>query len=260
MNPSERIAQYVIQTIKTGSRAEFRPEQSSGECDFYLTYAGGIRAALEVTVSTDRKSRLMLAKIAERGGCVRAINCRNSWLIYPRPSARFKLIFENADRYLSAIEAEGLNEVFAKPGQGNSAAVFQIMKDLEIVEGSVLQLRPPARIWVAGPVGNGSIVEAGDLQQAVEAEANKPDNKKKLAASSCTERHLFVYVESLNFEAWSALINRVIPEQPPALPAEITHVWAAANNTSGIVVWSAEPPSGWQDHGIIEVPAELLKF
>jgi hypothetical protein len=97
------------------------------------------------------------------------------------------------------------------------------------------------------------MVSAHDLQAAIEAEANKPDNKLKRATNTYTEQHLFVYVDQLNTRAWQAMINRCIPEQPPTLPAQITHVWAAAETPEPdvFVVWSAAPPNGWQDHGMV---------
>jgi len=252
MNPSEQIAIHVIETAQKhrGARAKYRSQQSAGEYDIDVTYGDGTCAAVEVTSSTSQESLQMLAAIAARGNCVPATACRNSWLVDPLPKARIKLVLENVDRYLSAIEAEGLSEFFAGHGQPSSS-VSQILEVLGIGEGSTLQLPPPARIWVVGPSENGSMVKASDLQSAVEVEANKPDNKRKLAASQYIERHLFVYVEPLNSGAWQALICRCIPESPPVLPVEVTHVWAAATAEDRIVVWAANPPNGWQDLEVI---------
>jgi len=250
MNRSEQVAIYVIETIHKGAHAEYRSQQSAGEYDIDLKYGDGTSAAVEVTSSTIQELQQTLAEIGKQGCCVRATACRNTWLVHPLPKARIKLVLEKVDRYLSAIEGEGLNEFLAGHGQ-TSSSVSQIFHDLQIDEGRTLQLPPPACVWVQGPSGQGSFVKPGDLQRAIEAEANKPDNKRKLAASRCAQRHLFVYVEPWNVEPWSALINRCIPEQPPVLPIEVTHVWAAAEVPDGIVVWVAEPPNGWQDLGVI---------
>ena len=186
-----------------------------------------------MTGSTIPDMQEALAAIAKLGCCVPAAACRNSCLVHPLPKARVRAILDRVDRYLSAVEAEGLTEFSAGRGQ-RSSSVFQILHDLQIVEGSILQMASPARIWVAVPSEQeGSIVKASDLQDAVEAEANKSDNKKKLVASGFTKRHLFVYVEPLNCGPWSALINGCIPEQPPLLPDEVTRVWAAAEVPGG---------------------------
>jgi hypothetical protein len=120
---------------------------------------------------------------------------------------------------------------------------------------------PPARIWIGGPTSSvmGSIVNPDDLQRAIEYEANKPDSRRKLAASQCMERHLFVCVDSLKTEAWQALIH-CAPVQPPMLPAEVTHMWAATDEgQGGILVLVAEASKGWQNLGTIpksQRPAE----
>jgi hypothetical protein len=70
------------------------------------------------------------------------------------------------------------------------------------------------------------------LQQAIEVEAKKNDNRRKLVASGCDERHLFVYVDRRNYLAWVALVDGNVPEKGPSLPNEITHVWAVAHTRS----------------------------
>jgi hypothetical protein len=248
MNRSEQLAKHVIEMIHEGARAEFRGQQSHGEYDFDLTYGNGDVAAVEVTKSTIQELELMLRKIGRE--FVLASACRNSWMVDALPSARIRLILKKVDHYLSAIEAEGMNEFFA-PHDTMSESVSRILADLQINEGRILELPVPARIWVTCPSEKGSIVDANDLQRAIEAEATKGDNKRKLAKSQHPERHLFVYVDQLNCGPWQAMINRCIPEQPPMLPAEITHVWAAAEVYDRIIVWVAEPPNKWKSLGPI---------
>jgi hypothetical protein len=254
MDHSEQVAKHVIETILRGARAEFRSQQSAGEYDFVVICADGTKAAVEVTRSTPQESQQMLAVICKRGCRVDAVACRHSWLVHALPSARIALVRQNVDQYLSAIESEGLDEFVAEPGQG-CPSVSNILQRLQIVQGSTLVLPPPARIWVAGPAppsASGSMVKADDLQRAVVHEANKADNRRKLNASPFRERHLFVYVDSLNTKPWAALVAGCIPEEAPTLPPEVTHVWAATDEApNGIVVWTAEPSKGWQDRGVI---------
>lgn len=107
-----------------------------------------------------------------------------------------------------------------------------------------MQLPPPARIWIADPAGEASIVDANDSQRAVEAESNGFDNKKKLAPSKGPYRRLLVYVEPVNFGPWQALASRGIPHRPPALLEQVTHAWVAAEGPGEFIVRSAEPPNG----------------
>jgi hypothetical protein len=259
LNHSEQLAKYVIETVEKPAVAEFCCRQSNGEYDFDLTYADGTRAAVEVTKSTSQAGQQMLVALQKRGTCVNAVLCTHSWIVEALPTARSrswansKVVLQDVDRYLCAIEAEGLDEFNAGPA-GESAAVSNILKDLQIITGSVLAMPTPARIWISGPTPSvtGSIVNPDHLQRAIEREAQKPDIRQKRWASECKERHLFVHVDSLNDEAWSALVNGCRPPQTPALPPELTHVWAATDEAlNGIVVWTAHPPEGWRDRGLI---------
>ena len=68
--------------------------------------------------------------IRKRGNSVDEVACRNGWVVHLRPSARIKLVLEKVDSYLSSIEAEGLSEFFAGPGQAGWS-VAQILQDLQ---------------------------------------------------------------------------------------------------------------------------------
>jgi hypothetical protein len=91
------------------------------------------------------------------------------------------------------------------------------------------------------------------LQQAIEVEAKKNDNRRKLVASGCDERHLFVYVDRRNYLAWVALVDGNVPEKGPSLPNEITHVWAVAHTRSPneVVVWLATRGGKWHYLGVL---------
>jgi hypothetical protein len=98
-------------------------------------------------------------------------------------------------------------------------------------------------------------VDSCHVLRAIENEASKLDNKSKLAAVAAPERHLFVYLHWRNYPAWVALLGSNIPSDPPALPAEITDVWAAAPDRSKNVfaVWRFTAGQGWRDLGRITV-------
>jgi hypothetical protein len=63
-------------------------------------------------------------------------------------------------------------------------------------------------------------------------------NAEKLARSGRDERHLFVLIEAISFEASSALVGRKLPEDPPQLPEAIATAWVAGYGVDGApVVW-----------------------
>ena len=80
----------------------------------------------------------------------------------------------------------------------------------------------------------------------------RPDhahNTAKLAASGADERHLFVILPGFaetSFAVTDLLMREgaPLPDEDPALPAEITHVWAASMWTGGTGMRLA-PGTGW---------------
>jgi hypothetical protein len=98
------------------------------------------------------------------------------------------------------------------------------------------------------PSGEGGFALPKRVEQAIEAEMSKEDNRRKLAASGASERHLFVYVDSRNYMPWCALVNAQPPEQPPSLPEEITNVWAATETglLDEFVLWCSAKNQRWR--------------
>jgi hypothetical protein len=259
MKRSEQIAVHVLGAIHPGAKVDHRSSQSNGEYDIDLTYADGRRAAVEVTSATIEESQRTLAHLGKIEKPLMAALCRNSWLVGLHPEARVKLVLAESDEYLSVIEADGIDAFYAGDDRG-CLSVTRIIERLRIVEGRILDTRPPARIFVGGPSeGTGSMVRSEDLQRAVEGEAAETDNICKLAKSQCTERHLFVYVDQINERPWQAMHCRQMPEQPPYVSSEITHIWAAAEIDDGILVWAWERDTTWRDLGVIPRPPRLSR-
>jgi len=91
------------------------------------------------------------------------------------------------------------------------------------------------------------------LVEAINQEAAKTDNRKKLGKSAASERHLFVYVDALNFRPWASLLELDNTAEPPTLPDEISDVWAVANYRPGDYrVWRGDR-KGWRDLGPIAI-------
>jgi len=88
--------------------------------------------------------------------------------------------------------------------------------------------------------------------EAINLEARKDDNRKKLAATRAAGRRLFVYVDALNFLPWVGVRDFDPAGLAPSLPAEITDVWAAAGagRPTQYSVWRGDS-TGWRSLGSV---------
>jgi len=235
----------------------YQSDQADGQYDFDLQYPGGLTVPLEVTTAADEEVERSHAAIlnARKGGpFVPRVHCKRDWYIHPLPEANINTIRAMSDCYLAAIEAEGLEQFDAFTDADDSPAVCRIFQDLKIEAGRVLRWRPSGRIGIALP-GSGGLVEAESVTRAVESEAWKVDNRRKLGMVEAPERHLFVYVDPNNYLVWVALRDKAPSTIFPRLPEEITDVWAATTEgTPGwYVVWHAHHVSGWRHLGYVNV-------
>ncbi|MCZ6679768.1 MAG: hypothetical protein O7E52_21260 [Candidatus Poribacteria bacterium] len=243
--------------IIVGARMQYRHDQSTSVHDFDLHYADGTVAAVEVTASVAEQMECTAAAIANarKGGpFVCAKKCRHGWWVHPLPSANINKIRTHVDEYLAAIEAEGHHRFLAATDAASSPAVARILSELRIEAANVVQWKTPNCIGIALP-GQGGLVSAENVQRAIEVEANKRDNRQKLARADVGERHLFIYIDPRNFLPRVACIDESPPQPGPSLPHEITHIWAAAQTRSAdkFMVWKAERGKNWQCLGAVAV-------
>lgn len=262
MNRSEQLAKALMEAILPGAEMRDRTDQGVGAHDFDLYRAGDLVAAVEVTASKDPAIEQTLAAInneSKGGQSVPAQRCKLDWWVHLRQRARIDRLRKNIDDYLSGVEAEGVGDFFSWVDAGTSPAVARIFRDLQVEGAQVVRWNPPGQICIALP-SSGGYVNALDVQRSVEAEAAKHDNRKKLRASGLNERHLFVFIEPTHYLPWKALVSEQPPESAPALPDEITRVWAAtASYTPGeFVLWSAERGQRWEDDPRLATLSEEL--
>jgi hypothetical protein len=249
MNLSERVAKLVVEHMLPGISMRFRSEQSSGEHDFDLKYSDGPVVPLEVTMSASQRMKWLAAKLAnqrEGGRFVKAVKCRNGWYVHPLPDSNIEHIRKNVDRYLAQIEAESITEFFAWTDAIESLAVDSIFRDLKIEAGRVFAWKDARRIGIALPAQAGRVT-SDSVQRAVETEAHKPDNRRKLGGTTHSEAHLFVYIDPLHYLPWIALVDEAPPKESLSLPAEITHIWAVAitRSPNEYIVWRASRRGNW---------------
>ena len=251
-----------MEAISPGTEMRDRTNYGVGAHDFDLYRAGRLVASVEVTASVDQELDQTLAAINDKSKgsqSVPAQRCKLDWWVHPLPRARIDRLREKIDDYLSEVEAEGVGNFFSWVDAGTSPAVSRIFHDLQVECAQVARFNPPGQIRIVRP-GGGGPVNAIDVQRSVEVEAAKSDNRKKLRASGLDERHLFVYVEPTHYLPWKALVREQPPESAPALPDEITRVWAAAASCAlgEFVVWSAERGQRWEAARLVTLSQSLV--
>lgn len=253
MNRSEHIAKLLVEELVPGSEMRFQSDQTGGSCDFELLQHGNLLGVLEVTASVDAQLEETIAAITNKkkgGEFIPARHCRFDWWVHPLPTARINKLRSKLDEYLAAVESEGRTNFFSYTDAAGSDAVRRLLIDLGIEGASVVRWNPPGQIGISLP-GGGGRVDAEDAQRAVELEAAKTDNRAKLGKCPSLERHLFVYVDPMNYLPWVALVEEEPPTCAPSLPTEVTHIWAAAESRKPrcFTVWKAVRGSQWERMG-----------
>ena len=256
MDKAEAAAKRIVENLIPGARMHYRESQSLGEHDFVLEYLTGTRVPLEVTVSTDEAAEATRAAIlsSRRGrSFVPRVHCKHDWYVHPIRHANINKIRSRVDSCLAAIEAEGRGQFNAFTDSAQSPAVFAILQELRIEYGSVVSWKSPG-IGVAMP-GDGGLVAPALVNEAVETEALKADNKRKLSAAAGLEKHLFVYVAHTRHVVWVAMREEAPPATGPKLPSEITHVWVAtwAGDGAWHTVWHARRGFSWTHMGQVNI-------
>lgn len=132
----------------------------------------------------------------------------------------------------------GVSRAALEPGPHAAAMGIQHASSIEPAQGSAgLQL------WTGG----GFVVSSEQVTGAIEHEAAKDDNARKLDRPA-TRRHLFVFLSTATGGPELHALHQVIeghelfPMPPkPKLPREVTTAWAAAG-WSGVYI---TPPGEW---------------
>ena len=261
MDHSEQMAKVFIESLIPGAVMHYREDQSTSTHDFDLEWQGEMIAAVEVTTSTDEQRRGTIAAIRDRrkgGVFIPTKECRKDWIVYPLLPVNIDKIRKKLDQYLADIESDCLERFFSPTDSCEYPAVRRIYQDFHIEYGHVTKRKKPGYVALTLPGGGGTI-SPKHVQEAVAREAWKDDNRKKLNLAGSKERHLFVYVDDVNYLPWASLRDTDPSSlELPQLPPEITHVWAAAQfnpyNEEGKVVeyhrvWRARRGEKWENLG-----------
>lgn len=255
MSREEAAAKAIVESLLPGAAMHWRSSQAAGEHDFDLEYPGGVTVPLEVTVATSEVAERTRAAIlrSRLGRVVSRTLSVHDWYVYPSRGAHINKIRAVADRYLAAIEADGLEQFSALVDASRWPSVRAILEDLGIEWGSVVKWKSPG-IRIALPA-DGGLVDAKLVNGAVETEALKPDNRRKLDSVKVSEKHLFVYVATTKHVLWVAVRDGCPPSVGPQLPPEITDVWVAtwAGDGAWHTVWRVHHASPWSHMGQVNI-------
>jgi hypothetical protein len=270
---SEKVAQKVIERIFTGSKMIFREKQHESLPDFDLHYPNGVIAVVEVTESVDEdwlatyaavaKGWTKSAKASKSKYPVRAVKCQKSWAVYVNAKVNLKNLFPRVDEHLAALETLGCRQFPPEREPEDWEAVLDIYDkpdQLGVDFASVVEpVSPYPIIGVLSP-GRGGSVSPDKFWRAIEVEAKKGDNIQKLSKFLDRERHLFIYFDSRNILPWRVLVTQKPQLDIPFIPAEITHVWAAAIPDSGdrAIVWRMERNKNWRSLAEVTLPSEIF--
>lgn len=226
MNLSESVAKCFFEAAYPGSRMDHNTVQSHGEHDFNLHFSDGTIAALEVTACVNATEASTIAAIKKgSGGTVPATKCKQSWVVFVASGASIKTVRSNIDEYLSRLESAGVSRFYLYDVR--HPFVQDLVRDLGVISAGVISngSAPTIKITLSargGAVGAISAVEVG------ENEAQKADNRRKLAAAGTEERVLAVYIDPQSGGPWLALTEFRPPSTSANLPLEVTSLWLIA--------------------------------
>lgn len=219
---------------------KFILDQSRSVADFSIEKGGIQCGLLEVTRFTDQIHE-QLRKEIRKCWLIERKHCESDWIIHLSRRARVKKVREHADKYLRKIEEADM-DCFLFPLHARHAAVRKIWDDLRIEAGKVKKWKRPG-IGMTD-IGSGGTARSETVWESVKQEAWKDDNRSKLNRSCYTHRHLFVVIKGFQSPAYVSIRNCEPANDVPELPAEITHLWVAAEEGCLVYVWRADS-NGW---------------
>lgn len=221
--------------------------QSHGEHDFNLHFDDGTVAALEVTACVNAAQASTIAAIKKgSGGVIPATKCKQSWLVFVASGTSIKLVKNNIDEYLARLESDGVSQFYLHDAQ--HPCIQDLCRDLGVVSASVISAGSSPTITVTltasgGAVGATSAVDVGEY------EAQKTDNRRKLAAAGTEERALVVYIDPQSGGPWLAMTEFQPPATPAKLPAEVTSLWLIAptcDQKDEFIAWYGTASQPWR--------------
>lgn len=249
MGPVERAyeakTKELFQHLLGGQVVDRDTGGAQGMRDFDLLGWRQVKHAVEVSsvqLPAARATRAGFERLRQR-----PLGLSISWGLTAHETADARRIERDAPGHLNQLTALGIDKFDAidPPHDRTAATAVAALAGLAIPVGFSMPRVSPPRLLIGG-YGSGSI-DPSALTQAVEREANKPDNLSKLrAAPSGATRHLALW---LNDSDWYVSVLLRDPSglpsfPPPKLPEGVDEAWALVEESDPIPVVQVARSSG----------------
>jgi hypothetical protein len=193
----------------------------------------------------------------------RIAGLRRSWHIgIDSDRARFRSLLRSLSPLL--LEAESLSRwkisTWSAHGYGADAQTLE-WRLARLGVRSVTALEPAGEpaVWIAPMYGWSAGANPDSAVDEVEAWLGSGSDdqlgigRKLLTRPDLPERHLFVWADRQKMSAAYALGRGELPSRAPQLPAQVTHLWLAAESAvSGCGGWAWAAVSGWRPLADVE--------
>lgn len=177
---------------------------------------------------------------------------QGNWSVAITAEARISVLERHIEQLLQALEARGLDSVRVDYRlRRHDEALFKECQHLGITAAGCYCRSGTGKVYFSMP-GKGGTVDAYGL--AVPAWIGtflrypaRRDVLEKLRRSGAPERHVFVIVDfgGVPWPVESYLINplKYVPDQAPALPPPVTHIWLVSTLGRHGLYWNG---TAWQ--------------
>ena len=259
MRSSEKLAEKLLKQIFPKMVPVSHDNgKISGAYDFQLIKkeTGELFAAVEVTSTVKEKHKKTKA-IIENHKAISAPKLKRQWSLFINEDfaslGKIREKIKKFEEYLLPIEDAGIERFFFPDDSVGNPAIEKIYTDLKVEAG--FSHRAPEPKIILTDAGGGGIPSYSYIQEAVESEAFKTDNRTKLQKAADCERHLFIIVDcETDYLTWRAMLNGDMPQDPPALPPEINVVWLATwKNDKNFLIWYVSRADCWNIFGEIDM-------
>jgi hypothetical protein len=253
----EAMAARVVARL-TGHKVILQDDGSSeGMPDIRIEYPDGSKGYAEVVMDYDASHGAMSAEVLKRSGEITAPGLNRSWWLWLSADCNLRRLEQAAPQLLRTLEEEGsLFEMTTQIADASGARdrTVTALRRLGVTRlGSFTSIEEPQRLRLI-PEGTGGKHEIASNEflaslQDLLADGRLEDVRTKLGATQARERHLFVgitYTSSWPLFNWLAAEWDALPEGPPILPDEVTHLWLMQAPPLGrCLTWSRN--HGWRD-------------
>jgi len=250
----EAMAARVVARL-TGERVVIQDDNSvQGMADLRIEYADRPNAYVEIVSDVD-PDYAALNRLVFQKQEIAVPSLGRIWYVTVSKSAKLKSLRPALEAFLRRLEDAA---VFLEIMQPDGSLAHSSVDELRQLDGlGVVRLssrspqpdeEPKILLYpqgVGGPAEQDWQALTTWLADFLSA-PGRADVREKLATTGAIERHAFVGLPlGKEWSAFHSLHDRYggLPDQPPVLPQEVTHVWVWAHPFGRCVAWF--PDRGW---------------